>query len=146
VDTDKIITAWKPEVDSSQSTIKLELSKFNTFFVHEGKTLDTSSPGILMGGGGSASVCLSPGSAIVGPNGHHVDTPHWDCGFGSVYTYTHDPIKGTIHTPLPHNFIEFLASHESHKLSANSTLATHNLTGKLTKMNFPKFEGEKPQL
>jgi hypothetical protein len=52
VDTDKIITAWKPEVDSSQSTIKLELSKFNTFFVHEGKTLDTSSPGVLMGGGG----------------------------------------------------------------------------------------------
>jgi hypothetical protein len=94
---DKVLTAWKPEVDSSLSTIKLELTKFNTFFAREGKMLDTSSPGVLTGG--SASTRLSPGSTAAGLNGYRVDTRHRDCGFGSVYTYTHDPIKGTIYTP-----------------------------------------------
>jgi hypothetical protein len=34
-----------------------------------------------------------------GPNGHHVDQHNWDCGFGSVYTLTHDPVKGTMPPP-----------------------------------------------
>jgi hypothetical protein len=111
-DADKVFATWKLEVDSSLPAIKLELSKFNTFFMREGKTLDTSSPGILTGG--SASARTSPGFATAGPNGHRVDTPHRDCGFGSVYTHTHDPVMGTIYTP-PNNFIEFSAGYESHK-------------------------------
>jgi hypothetical protein len=142
-DADKVFATCKLEVDSSLSTIKLELSKFNTFFVREGKTMDTSSPGILTGG--SASTRSSPGSAAAGPNGHRVDTPHQDCGFGSVYTHTHDPVKGMIYTPPPNNFIEFSASHESQKFTPNSSLATRNYTGKLPKLNFSKFEGENPQ-
>jgi hypothetical protein len=141
---DKVLTSWKSEVDSSLSTIKLELTKFNTFFTRKGKTLDTSSPGVLTGG--SASTRSSPGPAAAGPNGHRVDTPHQDCGFGSVYTHTHDPVKGTIYTPSPPNFLEFSAGHESHKFTTNSSLATCNHTGKLHKMIFLKFEGENPQL
>jgi hypothetical protein len=82
VDTDKVFTTWKPEVEASFSTIKLELSKFNSFFTHEGKTLDTSSLGILPGG--STSSHSSPGFTAADPNGHHVETTHRDIGSGVV--------------------------------------------------------------
>jgi hypothetical protein len=37
VDSDKAFTTWKPKVDSSLTSIKLELTKFSTFFVREGR-------------------------------------------------------------------------------------------------------------
>jgi phenylalanyl-tRNA synthetase alpha subunit len=47
---DKTFNAWKPEVESSLTSVKLELSKFNSFFTSEGKMLDTSSSGIVSDG------------------------------------------------------------------------------------------------
>jgi hypothetical protein len=145
-DTDKVLTTWKPEVEASLSTIKLELSKFNSF-TREGKTLDTSSLGVLSGG--LASSCSSPGFATAGLNGHHVETTHRDYGSRIVHTQIHDPIKGTLQQspPPPHpNFIEFPGFHDSFKHQTNLGLGSRVHLGKFPKIKFPKFNGENPQL
>jgi hypothetical protein len=96
---DKSFTTWKPEEDASLSIVQLELSQFNSFFTHEGKMLDTSSPGIVLGGTASSRLVL--GSVTTGPQGHRVDSSNRDCGYGGVYTHIHDPVKGTFYPPLP---------------------------------------------
>jgi hypothetical protein len=84
---DMSFTTWKLEVEASLSTVKLELSKFNSFFTPEGKMMDTSSPGIVSGGTASSRLLL--GSIASGPQGHHVDSSNRDCGYGGVYTHIH---------------------------------------------------------
>jgi hypothetical protein len=61
--------------------------------------LDTSSPGIVLGGTASSRLVL--GSVTTGPQGHRVDSSNRDCGYGGVYTHIHDPVKGTFYPPLP---------------------------------------------
>jgi hypothetical protein len=40
---DKIFTAWKPEVESSLSSVRLQLSKLNDYLERDNKPMDTSS-------------------------------------------------------------------------------------------------------
>jgi hypothetical protein len=91
---DKSFTTWKPEIESSITSVRLELSKLNSFFDWEAKATSNPSSGVL--NIWSASTRSPTGFAADGPAGHHSNTTHWDCGFGSVYTQIHDPFKGTM--------------------------------------------------
>jgi hypothetical protein len=87
---DKTFGQWKPEVDVSLSTVKLELSKLNTFFNREAKQTSASKPGVL-------AIKSAPDS----PRGHRAEPSLRDRGYGSVYTHTHDPRNATMITPPP---------------------------------------------
>jgi hypothetical protein len=140
-DADKVLTTWKPKVDASLSTIKLKLSKFNSFFTREGKTLDTSSPGVLPGG--SASSRYLSGFTAAVPNGHHMEITHRDCGSRVVYTQIHDPIKGMLHQSPPppqSNCIEFPGFRDTFKHQTNLGPGSRVNLGKLPKMIFFTFE------
>jgi hypothetical protein len=95
---DNSFATWKPEVEASLGSIKLVLPKLKTYFDQDAKGAGASKLGVLQFG--STSECPLTGSVVDGPNGHHVDQHYWDCGFRSVYTLTHDPVKGTM--PPPH--------------------------------------------
>jgi hypothetical protein len=44
---DKSFDVWKPEVDSSLSSVKLKLSKLNSFFDRDAKSGNCAKPGVL---------------------------------------------------------------------------------------------------
>jgi hypothetical protein len=82
---DKTFSEWCPEVDSSIASIRFELSKLNTYFIHEAKASGGSTPGVL------ANESTPPQSpAADDSNGHRVESSHRDCGFGRVFTQIHD--------------------------------------------------------
>jgi hypothetical protein len=92
-------TEWKPEVDASITSVKLELSKLNSFG-RNAKGFEVSKIGVLPS---MSAFELAPvGFHADGSYMHHVDTHHQDYGFGKLYTQTHDPVKGTVNNPLPH--------------------------------------------
>jgi hypothetical protein len=97
---DKSFEEWKPEVDSSLSAVKFELSKLKTFFDRDAKSSSTPRPGVLPIS--STTVQLAIGTRSDGPNGHCVKSSHQGCGFGHVYTQTHDLVIGTV-LPSPPN-------------------------------------------
>jgi hypothetical protein len=139
---DKMLTTWKPEVESSLSSIRLQLSKLNDYLERDNKPTDTSSPGTFTGG--AASSHSSPGSTAAALMGTRVDKIHRDCGYGGVYTHTHDPVKGTVHTPIPPpqapHALEFSAGRDTFRFSPMGDRQHKFPTGKLPKMHFPKFE------
>jgi hypothetical protein len=99
---DKSSETWKPQVDESLASVKLELTKLNSFFDRDAKQSANSKPGVLQIE--STVERSNAGSHADGPNGHCVDTSHWDYGFGSIYTQIHDSVKGTmLHPPPPPN-------------------------------------------
>jgi hypothetical protein len=85
-----------------------------------------------------------------GPHEHRIDLHHWDCGYGGVYTHTHDPVKGTINSPLMQSNcstgVEFSASRDPFRFSPNLSQSSRLSTGKLPKLNFSKFDGDDPKL
>jgi hypothetical protein len=125
---DKAFNAWKLEVESSLTSIKLELSKFNSFFTH------------------CAGIRHHQPSRA--PR-QHTSSGLWVWG---VYTHIHDPVKGTFYpSPRPlenPKSIDHASLGSGHTLSSQGTmgLGAKHLLGKLPKMNFPKFEGENPRL
>jgi hypothetical protein len=143
--SDKALTEWRPEVDASIASVKLELSKLNSFFTREAKASSGSKQGILTNGSAPANT-----STADGPVGHRIDPSYRDCEFGRVFTQTHDSVKGTVYpsTP-PSNFpvrLEF--PHGVQSFSAPNLVGREARVplGKLPKMNFPKFESENPKL
>jgi hypothetical protein len=76
--SDKALTEWRPEVDASIASVKLELSKLNNFFTCEAKAPTTSQQGLLTIG----STPATSSAAADGPSGHHVAPIHRDCEFG----------------------------------------------------------------
>jgi hypothetical protein len=144
---DKSFTAWKPEIESSITSVRLELSKLNSFFDCEAKA--TSNPSSSVLNIWSASTRSPTGFDADSPVGHHSDTTHWDCGFGSVYTQIHDPFKGTMPPPPPNPTSTQFGSaipRDLHRSASTFGPSTRLPTSKLPKMNFPKFEGENPKL
>jgi hypothetical protein len=145
---DVSLTEWKPQVEESFHSICLELSKLNSYFNRDAREASTVKPGVLTIE--SAPQCPPLGSAAAdGLGGHHVKNWNRDCGFESVYTHTHDPVKGTMPSPLPnftpHQFSSTSArdsTHPASTLGSNAKL----VTGRLLKMNFLKFEDENPKL
>jgi hypothetical protein len=89
---DKALTTSRLEVDASIASVKLELSKINTFFSREAKASSGSQPGLITTGSAPAST-----SATDGPVGHHVNSSHQGCEFGRVVTKTHDPVTGMVY-------------------------------------------------
>jgi hypothetical protein len=53
--SDKALAEWRPEVDASIASIKLELSKLNCFFTREAKASSGSKQGILNNGSAPAN-------------------------------------------------------------------------------------------
>jgi hypothetical protein len=88
----KSFSEWRPGVDASISSVKLELTKLNIYFNRDVKDSATPQAGVLKGG----SAVTADGSIE-----HRVQNSIRDCGFGHVYTHTHDPITGTTFNPQP---------------------------------------------
>jgi hypothetical protein len=80
---DNTFSTWKPEVEASINSVRLELSKLNKYFDCEAKESSTNKPRFLK----FRSVPEQPPSTstIDGPSSHHVEHYNRDCGFG-VYT------------------------------------------------------------
>jgi hypothetical protein len=140
-------TEWNPEIKDFINSVKLEVTKLNSYFNHDAKESSAHKPGIITYR--SAFERPLAESTADGPSGHHVDQYNRECGFGSVYTHTHDPVKGTMHPPPPPPpqtpFDSSVARDQFHSPSSFSA-GTKLPLGKLPKMNFPKFEGENPKL
>jgi hypothetical protein len=96
---DQSFIEWKLEVEASLNSVKLELSKLNSFFARDIKNPKAPQAGVL------PSVLVSdlatPGSHTDDPHGHCIDNTYRDCGFGKVYTQTRDPITSTKFPPPP---------------------------------------------
>jgi hypothetical protein len=111
----------KPQVEDSIHSVKLELTKLNTYFNRDAMDSSNMKSGVF--NIESAHKRPMAGSAAAGPGGHRVDNYHQDCGFGKVYTQTHDPVTGTmIHSPHPPEFlahIDFTPSHNSFRSTDN---------------------------
>jgi hypothetical protein len=116
----------------------------NDYLERDTKTVDTSFLGTTTGG--AATTRSSPRFAVAGPNGHHVDKTHRDCGYGEVYTHIHDPVKGTVQSPNPPPMLEFSTSRDTSRFPSMSGFQPKYPTGKLPKMNFLKFEGKNSKL
>jgi hypothetical protein len=95
---DKSFSEWKPAVEYSLSSIKLELTKLNSF-IRDAKHQTASKAGVLQIE--SVSERAPSGSNADGPNGHRSDNTYRDCGFGTVFTQIHDPVKGIMCPPPP---------------------------------------------
>jgi hypothetical protein len=130
-------------VDSSTTTVKLELSKLNNFFDRDARALSSSSLGVLQ----IESVSARPSTGVVtdGPIGHRVASDHRDSRYKRVYTHTHDPVKGTISAPTPLSQIPVPIESMPVDLVRFSSESRVPL-GKLPKMNFPTFDGENLRL
>jgi hypothetical protein len=76
---DKCLTEWKSEVDASLTSVKLELSKLNSFD-QEAKSFATPKFGVLLIG----SMVMPQATAVNtdGPAGHRVENIHRYCGYG----------------------------------------------------------------
>jgi hypothetical protein len=118
---DQSFTTWNAEVEASLTSIKLDLYKLNSFFARDVKNPEAPQSGVLPSV--SASKLAILGSSANGPQGHRVDNTHQDCGFGKVYTQTHDLVTGMkFHPPLPPNsamYNDFSSGHESYKSTSN---------------------------
>jgi hypothetical protein len=84
VEFNKSFDAWKPEVDLSLSSVKLELSNLNSFFDHDAKLVNFVKPGVLSLELEIASP--APRGPTDGPTGHHVEHINRDYRFGQVFT------------------------------------------------------------
>jgi hypothetical protein len=142
---DRTLTEWRPMVDSSITTVELELSKLNNFFDRDARAPGSSSLGVLS----IESASARPPARVIadGPVVHHSANGHRDCGYGRVYTHTHDLVKGTIPTPPPMFLVPFESTEgESARFTPNFSSGSRVPFGKLPKINFPMFDGENPKL
>jgi hypothetical protein len=99
---DKSFTEWRPEVDSSITSIKLELTKLNNFFDRDAQAASSTHPVVLPIR--SASARASVGANADGPSGHHIDTSHRDGGFGRVLNLTCIPVMGRCYRSFLRHF------------------------------------------
>jgi hypothetical protein len=139
---------WKPQVEGSIHSIKLELSKLNTYFLHDAKDSSSTKPGVLHTE--SAQERHPAGSTADSPSGHRVEHSHQDYGYGGVYTLTHDLIKGTVPPPMPppsHTLqIESSCPRDPFHQSPHMSPSSRSPIGRLPKLNFSKFKDENPKL
>lgn len=137
------LVEWRPEAESSITSVKLELSKLNKFFDRDTKpTLSTQSDVLPLE---LAAATTPPSGQADGPNGHRVPHNHRECGFERVYTQVHDPVTGTISSPLP----QPQSPVHSHSMFGFDPLNLHpipNPSIKLPLGMLPKFDGENPKL
>jgi hypothetical protein len=147
---DSSFTSWKPQVEESLHSVRLELSKLNSFFNREAKESSTTKPGVL-------SIKSAPPRspfdiATNDPSGHHTDNCNRDCGYGSVYIHTHDPVKDTIHSTVPSPppnvaaHMEFSSDRDTYRAHHSASQSPRLPTRKLPKLNFPSFDGDNPKL
>jgi hypothetical protein len=93
----------------------------------------------------SATARPSAGFTADGPRGHRQDQHHRDHEFGTVFTQTQIPVKGTSHNKIPAVSPRF-PFHSSVSADSKSGAADSHHLGRLPKLNFPKFESENPKL
>jgi hypothetical protein len=99
---DKSFTEWRLEVDSSITSVKLELTKLNNFFDRDAQAASSTHPVVLPIR--SASARASVGANADGPSGHHIDTSHRDGGFGRVLNLTCIPVMGRCYRSFLRHF------------------------------------------
>jgi hypothetical protein len=120
---DRSFTAWKPEIESSVSDIRLEISKLNKFFERDARANSSSQPGVL--GTESAPSRQPIGSRADGPIGHHTNNHNWDDESGSLGPQTRHPVKGTSDPSfsVPHIPHDQFVPHSYHHSQGGSILA-----------------------
>jgi hypothetical protein len=131
---------WRPQVEAKVDYVKLEIGKLSRHWersVRDGASTDL---GIFPNPISKSATerPSAPDPSADGPKGHSVDRHHRDTGFGSVFTHSPIPVKGTSSYPPPLPLKQSPRSYESHHDFA--------YMGKLPKLNFPTFEGENPKL
>jgi hypothetical protein len=100
---DQSFAVWKPEVESSFSSLKLNLIKLNSFFYWEAKVAGNPQARVLSMGSAATRSFLGP--SIDSSNGHRINNNHRDHGFRRVFTQIHDPVTSTI--PQSHSSPNF---------------------------------------
>jgi hypothetical protein len=133
------------DLDKHFSYLKQEVTRLNRLMERATMAHPHAKYGILSTNE-SVSARSAATVAAVSPEGHRSDLHAWDHEFGMVFTQTHISANGT---PYPkstsrgvENAIESSGSvpHPSHY---NLVRSSHD---KLTKINFPMFTSEDPQL
>jgi hypothetical protein len=140
------LDGWRPQVDSAVEDLKLKVSKMN-------KQLDralmerSSDLGILDPPDPSKSATARPstGFSADGPNGHRQDFSHRDHEFGTVFTQSHDLVKGT-YRPRPFSVPPHASSTFGGHIEQKHNYSKTSQFGRLPKLHFPKFEHENPKL
>lgn len=132
---------------NSIASVKLELSKLNSFFDHNARDPHAPQVGVL--GIESASAHPPAGSSADGPHfGHRDDTSHRDFGSGK-HPENQIPVTGTPPLPKPHRSVNF-DSQPKYESGHHNPDPNHDFHAggfnKLPKMNFPHFDGENPKL
>ena len=102
---------------------------------------------------GSTVTISATGNPVDSPTGHRVDSSHWGYLYGLVYTHTHLLVTGMLIRPIP-NYIYLFRIHTSRlgvlvvgmDLILSLILLGRSSSSKLSKMNFPIFNGDNPKL
>lgn len=134
---------WRPEVDGVVDDLKLAVKNLNRHYERAAFEQSTSTPGILSPVP-SAAAHPSAGQPADKAQGHRVDQYNREDGYGVVTALVHPPVKGTYSFPVPppplSNPVVKPASRWGNGASGSS------YSGKLPRLDFPRFEGEQPKL
>jgi hypothetical protein len=138
--------SWRPQVTSAVEDLKLQVSKLNKQ-VDRALLERSSDPGILDPPNPLKSATARPSAGFTadGPSGHRQDQHHRDHEFGTVFTQTQIPVKGTSHIKIP-VVSPCFPFHSSGSADSKSSAADFHHFGRLPKLSFPKFESENPKL
>lgn len=152
----QVFDDWKPRVDATVDDLKMEMSALRKT-VHRVVVDSTPSPAAGIFTKPASAAATSPAGKLAdGPEGHRVESSHREHVFGSVFTHSHLPVKGTCDLnpklPRPASFPFLDGSDEpqcrgprirSDALSPQFSRPDHS---RLPKLSFPPFDGENPKL
>jgi hypothetical protein len=126
---------WKPTLEKRLDNLALEVQRANKFMEREAFDHDFTHPGLLHHNE-SATRRTSAGVQFAdGPDGHRDDNNQRVHEWGINFPHTRVLVNGNFHNPIPGCVNDtFISRHdrESH--------------GSLPRINFPHFDGNKPQL
>jgi hypothetical protein len=124
--------------------LKMEIHHFNLFLEHENPE-HRDQPHIISTKE-SVALAPTPGTTVDCPDGHRIELQHRDNEFGLISSHAHVPVNGTL--PPKHQSPNTALLHE-YRPNRQSTAYVESVRasqGCLTKVHFPVFNGEDPQL
>lgn len=131
---------WRPDLEKRVDDLELEVTRVNKFLERERRQPAFDKPG-LFGPHASASVRPPAGFPHAdGARGHRFEPPNREGEFGFPATQPHGLVKGT-YNAHPSRITGFMPEHQY-----PSEFMRESGLGRLPKVNFPQFDGSKPQL
>lgn len=135
---------WKPQIESAVEAVKMEVSKLTKHWDRSVRERSAMDPGLMPHPLSASGRPPPPPDGADGPDGHRMDSSSRDRRFGSVLTYTHVPVKGTLDASPPDP--QFHRVHEQSGHRGSNFSHQSNSMGKLPKLPFPVFVGDNPKL